>query len=31
MDGQVQQPNEGEVKNPGEVKVETQQIGRAHV
>lgn len=24
MDGQVQQPNEGEVKNPGEVKVETQ-------
>lgn len=24
MDGQVQQPNEGEVKNPGEVKVEAQ-------
>ena len=24
MDGQVQQPNEGEVKNPGEVKAETQ-------
>lgn len=24
MDGQVQQPNEGEVKNPGEVKVDAQ-------